>query len=262
MNKKILFSFLLSLFLLHASAQVVRLYEDCYFGGRSVTLSPGKYTGFQHGLRIRELSSIEIPVGLTVNLFSKDYFTGHYISLTGTTACLVDQHFNDMMVSIQIIDDRYNMANNAPVKIFNRCNYQGTAEQLYEGTYQQLSFGFASMQSVQVAPAMQLYFEKEMRIGNSVSVKNEEIRGDKNCLGLFWGTTVKQAYVYKLDNIYDDYWNSTPTHINTFNQGAVAYADINFRGRAQMLNIGAYRGYQLTRGGCTQYVFNKHFCWL
>lgn len=244
----------LSLFLtlaLSASSQMVRLYEDCYYGGRAVSLPAGNYASVQHGLRIRALSSIEIPAGFTVNLFSRDYFNGQYISLSATSPCLVDQHFNDMMVSLQVIDDRASQpsAVTAPVRLFNRCSYLGTTEELYEGTYAQTGMGFAGIQSISVAPGFAAIFRKEVRVGYSVNVTQEEVRGDKSCLPLYWGNTVKSVYIYRLDNVYDDYWNSTPAQISTFNHGAVAFSDVNFRGRAQMLNPGAYRSYQLSQVG-------------
>ena len=241
---------LLSLsFSVHGNSQMVHLYEDCYYGGRSVSLRPGNYLSFQHNLRVRQLSSLDIPPGFTINLFSKDFFTGNYISLSSTTPCLVDQHFNDMMVSIQVIDDRANQTARMPVTLYSRCNFQGATQSLYEGNYNQLPGGFANVQSIVVAPGYAVLFRKEMRIGNAVSITNEEYRSDKSCLGLLWGSYITGAYIYKMDNVYDDYWNSTPTHIANFNNGAVAYSDINFRGRAQMLNPGAYRSYQLTQVG-------------
>ncbi len=246
-------SFIIFLFLLIASGQAftqfVQLYEDCYYGGRSVTLRPGNYVSFQHNLRIRQLSSIDIPPGFTVNLFSRDNFTGHYISLNATSPCLVDQHFNDMMVSIQIIDDRYSQPVTAPVTIYYRCSFQGSSQTLYEGSYNQIPGGFNNIQSLTVAPGYAVLFKKEIRFGNAVSITNEEYRSDKSCLGLFWGNNISSAYIYKMDNVYDDYWNSTPAHITNFNNGAVAYSDVNYRGRAQMLNPGAYRSYQLAQVG-------------
>jgi hypothetical protein len=248
--RKVFFLFVfMAFFISQAITQVVHLYEDCYYGGRSVSLRPGNYLGFQHNLRVRQLSSIDIPPGFTVNLFSRDYFTGQYISLNSTTPCLVDQQFNDMMVSIQVIDDRQNQSVNAPVTVFYRCNFQGPSQLLYEGNYNQLPGGFNNIQSIVVSPGYGVIFKKELKIGNVVSVTNEEYRSDKTCLSLFWGSSVSGAYIYKLDNVYDDYWNSTPTHIANFNNGAVAYSDVNYRGRGQMLNPGAYRSYQLDQVG-------------
>ena len=248
--RKVILIYLFMLFSAgQAFTQVVQLYEDCYYGGRTVALRPGNYLGFQHNLRIRQLSSIDIPPGFTVNLFSRDYFTGHYISLNSTSPCLVDQHFNDMMVSIQVIDDRFNQPVNAPVTVYYRCNFQGISQGLYEGSNDNIPAGFSGIQSVVVSPGYGIIFRKEVRVGNAISTTNEEFRSDKTCLGLFWSSSVKSAYVYKLDNVYDDFWNSTPSHINNFNNGAVAYSDVLFRGRAQMLNPGAYRGYQLSQVG-------------
>ena len=65
------------LMLITASAQQVTLFADCNFRGYSVNLPPGNYTAAQHGMRIRDLSAINIPPGMSVNLFTQDFFNGH-----------------------------------------------------------------------------------------------------------------------------------------------------------------------------------------
>jgi hypothetical protein len=130
-----------------------------------VALRPGNYLSFQHNLRIRQLSSIDIPPGFTINLFSRDYFTGHYISLNSTSPCLVDQHFNDMMVSIQIIDDRFSQPAVAPVTVYYSCNFQGISQGLYEGSNDNIPGGFSGVQSVVVSPGYGIIFRKSAYSG-------------------------------------------------------------------------------------------------
>ena len=90
--------------LIVGKAQQVTLFADCNFRGYSVNLSPGNYTATQHGMRIRDLSAINIPSGMSVNLFTQDFFNGHYITLNRSTACLLNEQFNDQMVSIQVMN--------------------------------------------------------------------------------------------------------------------------------------------------------------
>ncbi len=230
-------------------AQQVTLYEDCGYRGRSVSLPPGNYLASQHGIRVRELSSISIPAGMTVNLFTMDYFSGHFISMQRSSNCLTNERFNDQMVSIQIYNDATGLLGNnqAPVTVYSGCNFQGKSESLNEGSYSSLQMGFISMLSVRVTPGYGVIFRKESGFGSNISYSNEEFRSDNNCLKLLWGANVKAAYVYKLDNVYDGFYNTQPAQ--NFTEGAVAYSDPGYRGRSQILYPGAYRGYQLTRVG-------------
>lgn len=243
-------SLLLLLLTIYARAQTVTLYSDCNYRGNYVTLGVGNYVASQHGLGTRELSSLVIPKGFVVNLFSKDYFEGSYISLTSSTSCLTGQFFNDKMVSIQVIDAGLGyVSNQSPVVIYRLCNFSGRGEPLYEGSYSQINGGFNGIQSIRVAPGYGVLFRKENRVGNSVTTTTEEYRGDRSCTGLLWGMYITGAYIYRLDNVYDGYWNNNTTVINNFNEGAVVFSDINLRGRGQALHPGAFRSYQLTQVG-------------
>lgn len=239
--------------LITASAQQVTLFADCSFRGYSVSLPPGNYTAAQHGMRLRDLSAINIPPGITVNLFTQDFFNGHYITLNRSSACLINEHFNDQMVSIQVINNGYvNPYPDAPVIFYNRCNFQGNQQTpMQEGTYYSIPMGFITIQSMRVAPGFGVIVRKESGFGANLQVINEEYRADQNCLKLLWGATVKAVFIYRLGNVNSGNWSQVPNPPSpqTFQQGAVVYTDPFFRGRTQILYPGAYRGYQLTQVG-------------
>ncbi len=249
--KSRLFALLIGLLTMYTiNAQQVVLYSDCGFRGQSIALNPGNYLASQHRMRVRDLSSIQIPAGLAVNMFSADFFNGQYVTLTQSSECLINQNFNDEMVSIQIYrSGNILQANQSPVTIYERCNFGGRSEPLNEGSYTQLNMGFIRAQSIRVAAGYGVIFQKEIRQGMNVSLTNEEYRADKSCLTLLWGANVKSAYVYKLGNIYENTWNTNQGMINSFNQGAVVFEHGNYGGRAQIMNPGAYRGYQLDQVG-------------
>jgi hypothetical protein len=236
---------------LSVNAQQVILYADCNFRGQAVALQPGNYLSNQHGMRLKDLSSLQIPAGMAVNLFAADFFGGQYITLYQSSSCLINQNFNDEMVSLQVYrtNGSFLQQNQAPVTIFERCNYGGQSSSLFEGTSNQISMGFIKSQAIRVAPGYAVIFQKETRQGMNVVVTNEEYRADKSCLPILWGANVKAAYVYRLGSVYDNYWNTNQNAINTFNQGAIVYEHSNYGGRAQILNPGAYRGYQLDQVG-------------
>ena len=238
--------------LITASAQQVTLFADCNFRGYSVNLAPGNYTASQHGMRIRDLSAINIPPGMSVNLFTQDFFNGHYITLNRSTACLLNEQFNDQMVSIQVMNNGFvNQYPDAPVIFYNRCNFQGSQEPLQEGTYYSIPMGFITVQSMRVAPGFGVIVRKETGFGANLQVINEEYRADQNCLKILWGAAVKGVFIYRLGNVNPGNWSQVPNPppVQNFQQGAVVYTDPFFRGRAQLLYPGAYRGYQLTQVG-------------
>ena len=234
-----------------SQAQQVVLYADCNYRGQAVALQPGNYLANQHGMRARDLSSVQIPAGLAVNLFSSDYFNGQYITLTQSSSCLINQNFNDEMVSLQVYRTGGNwlQPNQAPVTIFERCNYGGRSDNLFEGTATSIPMGFVRAQSIRVAPGFGVIFQKEVRQNGMATLQNEEYRADKSCLTILWGGNVRSAYVYRLGGVYDNYWNNNPNTINSFNQGAIVYQGYNYSGRGQILNPGAYRGYMLDQVG-------------
>jgi hypothetical protein len=238
--------------LIVGKAQQVTLFADCNFRGYSVNLPPGNYTATQHGMRIRDLSAINIPPGMSVNLFTQDFFNGHYITLNRSTACLLNEQFNDQMVSIQVINNGFvNQYTDAPVIFYSRCNYQGNQEPLQEGTYYSIPMGFITVQAMRVAPGFGVIVRKETGFGSNLQVINEEYRADQNCLKILWGAAVKGVFVYRLGNVNPGNWSQAPNPppAQNFQQGAVVYTDPFFRGRTQLLYPGAYRGYQLTQVG-------------
>lgn len=249
MRRSLLLAFLMVALQLISVAQSVTLYGDCNYRGQTVSLRPGNYSAYQHGMRIYSLSSIVIPPGMVVNLFSQDHFRGHYISLTNSSSCLVDERFNDQMVSIQVMQVNYGYQQQAPVILYNRCNYSGKEEYLREGLNNTQSLAFITGQSVRIAPGYGVIFRKERRVGFETIVTNEEYRENTMCFPPLWGSTVKSAFVYRLDDPYETYWEHRPNQWNNFNDGAVVFSDVMFNGRYQMLQPGAYRNYQLQQIG-------------
>lgn len=249
--KRIIWLTVCMLFVFLVYGQQVTLYEDCNFRGASSRLGPGNYLLQQHGIRPQNLSSIDIPPGVTVHLFADNYFTGHYITLTSGSACLSAQGFNDRMMSIQIVASSVSAGNSrAPVIVYNRCNFSGISEVLTEGTHDRISMSFLAAKSIRVAPGYGVIFRKEVRNGMNVVVSNEEYRNDQSCFAFIWGSNVKSAYVYRLENVYDGHWNNQTLPANTqITDGIQAFQDAGFRGKSQFFHAGAYRGYQLDQVG-------------
>jgi hypothetical protein len=190
---------------------------------------------------------------MVVNVFSQDFFNGQFITLNQSSSCLLNEHFNDQMVSIQVLSTGYvSQVVEAPVVFYNRCNFQGMQEPLQEGVYNNISMGFVTIQSIRVAPGYGVIVRKETGFGANVTVLNEEFRSDQSCLRILWGAAIKSVFVYRLGNVQAGHWGQVPTQpqaVQQFQQGAVVYTEPFFRGRTQILYPGAYRGYQLNQVG-------------
>jgi len=76
-------------------------YEDCNYQGASSTLGEGRYDINQIGIRNDTLSSIKIPRGLKVTIYS-DNFEGAKLELFSDEPCLINKSFNDIASSFVV----------------------------------------------------------------------------------------------------------------------------------------------------------------
>jgi len=93
------------------SAVVIRslkhatVYQYCFAKGRSVLLSPGRYSRQELqelGVRNDDVSSIRLPPGLEMRLFEHDGFRGRSVVRKKTDLCLDNQNFDNVTSSIVI----------------------------------------------------------------------------------------------------------------------------------------------------------------
>lgn len=79
------------------------LFADCTFSGQSVTITPGDYPTMPQGFPDDALSSVTLPPGFYMTLFSDANYQGTSIKLTSSAACLADDQykFNDMASSLK-----------------------------------------------------------------------------------------------------------------------------------------------------------------
>jgi lysyl endopeptidase len=84
----------------------VQLFQHCNFGGWRATFNNnGNVSQAQltaAGGVNNDASSIRIPAGRTVTLFTGNNQTGRSVTLTGDTACFVGINFNDVLSSMRI----------------------------------------------------------------------------------------------------------------------------------------------------------------
>ncbi|WP_010523138.1 S8 family serine peptidase [Aquimarina agarivorans] len=78
------------------------LYRHCNFNGTSARLAVGDYADISSVFINNQLSSIQIPSGLQVTLYSEVTFGGSSIVLTANDSCLSNDRFNDVASSARI----------------------------------------------------------------------------------------------------------------------------------------------------------------
>jgi hypothetical protein len=85
------------------TADVVTVYQDSNYGGASQTLFVGKYDVNSLGIIGNDqISSLKIPLGIRVTLYSDAGFSGNMKTFTADTPYVGDD-FNDLTSSIEII---------------------------------------------------------------------------------------------------------------------------------------------------------------
>ena len=87
-------------------------YEDCNYQGASSTLGVGSYNINEIGIRNDSLSSLKIPDGLKVTIYS-DNFEGAKLELFSDEPCLINKSFNDMASSfvIELVQKKFEKLN-------------------------------------------------------------------------------------------------------------------------------------------------------
>jgi uncharacterized protein YbdZ (MbtH family) len=110
----------------------VQVYQDGSYSGASAVLQPGLYTGSNLPIGNDAISSLHIPAGWTVTLYSDGPFGGSTpLVLTTDVPHLSAYGFNDMTSSIMV----QGPANRTPVMVFKDMGYKGAAAPLWPGRY-------------------------------------------------------------------------------------------------------------------------------
>jgi hypothetical protein len=83
----------------------VYLYQNCNYAGWKATFDPGNFLLadiVSHGGINDDASSIKIPPGMKVVLYTSNNYGGTAVTLTADDACLSDNSINDMVSSLKV----------------------------------------------------------------------------------------------------------------------------------------------------------------
>jgi len=246
--------------------QVV-IFADCYLKGASATLPAGSYRAYQLGIGNDVLSSLHIPTGYTVTIYSDDNFRGRSASFSANVYCL-DRDWNDQVSSIVVAANNYNGGYNNnnnnnggynnnnnnngynnggynnnnnynngnidynKVSVYEECNYRGPSANLEVGRFDVGQFGIRNdvLTSLRVPRGYRVVlFENSGFSGPSI-----EFRDDKSCITGYWARRTSSIIV---ERTYDNN-NNGNSGINT--NSVIMYADSWYRGDKQSFSEGEF----------------------
>ena len=242
MNRKLsaLVSLLFILSITATAQNYITLHEDCNYGGKSYTLTPGNYYGYQMKIGNDRLSSLQIPNGFKVTLYENDNFRGKSQTFSANVACL-DATWNDNTSSM-VVENIYNnggYGQNDYVTFYNDTYNKGYSQSLRPGNYTgaqlgQLKYNISSF-SISGNLRVKLYINNENMSGYSVPYTTSQnyLPNDQND---------------KTGSLVIEYNTGLPANNgggNATSSFATFYTDCSYGGNALRLMPGYYSGEKL-----------------
>ena len=240
--KYLVLLFLTSLTFAQNNSSIITVYSDPYFKGLSAPLNLGGYDYFLLGVDNDKISSIKIPYGVIVTVFTDSNFRGVSKTFSNDVYFLGD--FDDKISSIIIAknsnensysNNNYsnnNSYNSNAVTIYADDNFSGQSFTLKAGRYDYFSLGIGNdkISSIRVPKgfSVQAYTDASFQGISRVYTNDINNVGDFN-------DKISSIIISKSNNNYN------PNNV-TF------YKDENFSGQSSSLNIGNYDDYSLALG--------------
>lgn len=220
------------------SQNYITLYSDCEYGGKEQKLRIGQHKLSSTTIGLFNLSSIKIPSGFKVTLFTAlEPGTGYSkIVLTSDAACLKDAKWNDKANSL-IVEDADegwtasgtdNYFNSNQVTLYSNCGYGGNRKSFDEGSYdvKQLGIGDNELSSIKIPYGWSITIYQNEGFGGG----SQEYTFSVDCLNSNWNDHVSSIKVKKSKTANPNYVSSKVT----------LYRDCNFSGGKKSFTEGRY----------------------
>ncbi len=139
------------------SASFPVIYKDGNYAGSSQTLRPGVYSASDLTIGNDALSSVSVPSGWSVTLYTDNNFGGSSVTYTSSSSLV---SINDKTSSIKVSGPS---AYWTPVVIYKDANYTGSAQALWPGRYEadDLSIGNDDLSSLTIPSGWTVYLLKD-----------------------------------------------------------------------------------------------------
>ncbi|MBL7724867.1 MAG: hypothetical protein JNK27_11995 [Chitinophagaceae bacterium] len=239
MNKKFLLSVItLILSVLAFSQNFVSLYEGCNYTGRKYILEPGSYRLYQMKIGNDKLSSMQIPSGLKVTIYTDDGFNGKSNTYSADVNCL-DAEWRQAASSI-VVEYLYGQPNygqNDFVTFYNDCYSKGFSQTLRPGSYNGSQLGNLkrniSSFTINGNLKVKVYVNNEYLSGASATFE-----ASQSCLS--------SSYNDKIASLVIEYKPVLPGNTpGSKGNYATLYEECNYEGNALRLLPGYYDGNKL-----------------
>ena len=225
-----------------ASAQnYVTLHEDCNYAGKQYYLEPGTYRRYQMKIDNDQLSSMQIPSGMKVTIYTDDDFQGNSKTFTGNISCL-EAAWSDQASSLVVEGNNYQPGYNQNdyVVFYNDCYSKGDSKTLKPGTYTATELGVFN----QNISSFAIYGNLRVRAyitSDNASGYFGTFDASQSCLSDNYNDKIRSLVIeYKPNTTY-------PGNNNNIGNNNVAtfYTDCNYTGNSIRLQPGYYQGDKL-----------------
>jgi len=235
----------------------VTAYADCNFNGTSQMFKVGRYNLSQSRIGERNLSSLVVPVGYRVILYtSSEPGGGQKTTLTSDASCLTSTGWNDRAASMVIEDQGYNNDNNNNnnnggtqtdnmVTLYGDCYYRGSIRSLSAGYHDAAGLGIGNDQlsslKVPAGWSITLYEDDRYR-GRSITYSTNVM-----CLPSNWNDRVSSVFVSSRGSNGGNNNNDNNNNNNGYNP-VTLYTDCYFGGGSASFKTGRFNDVQLGIG--------------
>lgn len=162
----------------------VEVYSECQYTGKKLLLSPG-----QHGnLSRHSISSVKIPEGQSVILYTGNNFTGQSMTLTSSNSCF-PRAWNNRVGSLVIQRESANLDR---VQFYSGCQYTGSTVSLGDGNHASLPGGLeGKVSSIRIPEGkwIEVYDGRDFR-GSKLIFNN-----NMDCLSKDWNDRIRSVKI-------------------------------------------------------------------
>ncbi len=233
----------------------VVIYSECYYQGASNLLLATDYPTMPANFH-RRLSSIRIPAGYEVDVFTEANFRGRVAKLRVDQPC-VPQEWNNIVASVKVYKtytgylppDNYDPWNanassgSSSVMLYNACEFKGLSTPMADGQYSELPFGVRNrVFSIRVPRGKEVILYS----GKGFTGSYMQLIGDRNCMianNEFMVNSIKIG-PFQQQTQSGGGWNGNaparPTPTQTAGGDVQVFNDCYYRGRTMSYKPGEY----------------------
>ena len=184
----------------------VSIFSDCYFGGRSKNLVPGRYNDLNVASIGINPASIRVAAGYEIVLYAERNFQGISAGrITENENCLGDYWIGRARSAVVTYVGGSGGGNYEEVVLYRDCNFRGTSQSIAPGYYNNIyAYGgpiSVNPSSLRIPPGYKVELFQQLNYTGTRIVLNS----NNSCISSSWRGKVKSMIV-----TYNDYGGGNP----------------------------------------------------